>query len=64
MIQIVLNTLINLFNFQVQPSSSLLLHLPLIMFIREINQARICSWRPEHVLGGPKQQIAKLNPAD
>ncbi|KAL3844447.1 hypothetical protein ACJIZ3_001850 [Penstemon smallii] len=57
MIRIVLNTLINLFNFQVQPSSSLLLHLPLI-------QARICSWRPEYVLGSPKQQIAKLNPAD
>ncbi|KAL3813649.1 hypothetical protein ACJIZ3_014917 [Penstemon smallii] len=57
MIRIVLNTLINLFNFQVQPSSSLLLHLPLI-------QARICSSRPEHVLGSPKQQIAKLNPAD
>ncbi|KAL3840227.1 hypothetical protein ACJIZ3_024818 [Penstemon smallii] len=54
MIRIVLNTLINLFNFQVQPSSSLLFS----------TYHCYSSPPPEHVLGGPKQQIAKMNPAD
>ncbi|KAL3850183.1 hypothetical protein ACJIZ3_012065 [Penstemon smallii] len=57
MIRIVLNTFINLFNFQVQPSSSLL-------FSTFHSTKFAKSTRPEHVLGGPKQQIAKLNPAD